>query len=842
MSAPEVRLPGPLRTLAVRIASRLGTPDLIDDLDEIFQRRVAEDGRRRATLWYAGQVMRGLPPAALSIWQPVARALLLPLFVAGDAGRALRRLARAPSLAISFVCIVGFGMAAVGFMAQVRTNVLQPDLGVSAQTRRILWTDPTGREHMTLPASGSEPWIRQPPGGIGGIVPVGGASLPFKTPQGTFRTLVQTLPARGLTTVGVRPLLGRDLLQPGDVVLSYPFWQDHWGGVPDVIGSVVQLREGAPAALVVGVAPRNFYGLTCCVRPQAWMMPSAIGAGGPAAPVSLFATGVHDAPAAAAGLLRAWTRAGLSVRSVRLASPGDIWIGHEGHSMRATLLVLLALSALAFIGTILNGVNLLLADAIDRVRELRIRRAVGAGWERLAAQVALEVGWLAIGSAAAAALASWALMRLAPWALPIMPSFPAEASLGSTSVGAIVASAAAVTLLTAVPAGVAVALLSRGRLVDRSVPAGRPSRWLLALQVALATALASVALLLSATMRAADGDFVGFRSGRTAVLVVSPSGGATHTSADALLAEVALDPGVSGAALTPSLPVYGVPRDTVVFADGRRAPLWVEQSTRDFFNVVGLRLVAGRAPTSADEGALSEDVARRRFGSPSRALGETLEVGGEAVRVVGVAEAATWGSPWGTHGPRPSLYRGWAPKTVAGGILLVRPAPGTSVVRASTVAPSLTAAGLAVAPYGTMQGLLVRSRVLTVFESRLAVLFTAICLLVALAGIHTHFLRWVRRNERELGIRLALGARSARVGSRVLVSASAPIAAGAGLGVALAWVAVHVLSASVGMADAGMGAAAITAAILTGALGFLATALPAVKAARQDPLTLLRTE
>jgi ABC-type antimicrobial peptide transport system permease subunit len=154
----------------------------------------------------------------------------------------------------------------------------------------------------------------------------------------------------------------------------------------------------------------------------------------------------------------------------------------------------------------------------------------------------------------------------------------------------------------------------------------------------------------------------------------------------------------------------------------------------------------------------------------------------------------------------------------------------------------LNASGVAVSEFETLGGLLVRRNVMSVFLMRLAILFAGICLLVALAGIYSHFLQWVRRRDRELGIRLALGAGRARVGGTVVSAAAAPVLVGLTAGIALARLGFVFLRPVTEGAIDGQWAVIAIAASGVGLAALLMVCVPAVLASRRNPLVLLRSE
>jgi ABC-type antimicrobial peptide transport system permease subunit len=147
---------------------------------------------------------------------------------------------------------------------------------------------------------------------------------------------------------------------------------------------------------------------------------------------------------------------------------------------------------------------------------------------------------------------------------------------------------------------------------------------------------------------------------------------------------------------------------------------------------------------------------------------------------------------------------------------------------------------VALDPFETLDGLLVRSRVLEVFLTRLAIGFGLLALIVAIGAIHAHFVRWVRTREREMAIRMALGAPFPAVGREVIASALASVFPGIVGGGFVGWGAARLLSQLLGpLPEISVPLLAVVGAMLLSAT-LLALTGPLVRARRAQPLELLR--
>lgn len=171
----------------------------------------------------------------------------------------------------------------------------------------------------------------------------------------------------------------------------------------------------------------------------------------------------------------------------------------------------------------------------------------------------------------------------------------------------------------------------------------------------------------------------------------------------------------SHAALTARLPVFGARWDSVTAPTGETRTFALETVTPAFFDVVGTTLLAGSPAPGSAEAVVSRDLARE-LGWGDGAVGRTLMVGDTLpLRISGIVEEAKWGS----GDVRPTVYRGWGEEPVEGAVLLARGADAS----VSSLLPRLRPLGIALAPFETLDGMLVRSRVIEVFLARLALAF-----------------------------------------------------------------------------------------------------------------------
>lgn len=810
------------RRLVAWVEARLGLDDLAATLDELTDERQRAEGARAAARWRRREIRRAVVRAALAPRRSPSGRNLLEV-IGREFRFALRRVGRRLAHALSFAAIVGTGIGIAVFMAETRADVLAPDDGVASDAARVTWVTDDGVASPVIPLAASESWLDEADGPFRALAAIWPSAEVFETPTGLLRVTGESVLPGHFEALGARTRVGRDLAGPDEVVLSHQFWAERFDGDASVVGRSVRL--GARDVLVVGISEPGFHGPICCVPPSYWAVRPETD---DASPAQVFVVDPTDDEAAAAWLARATDALGPPGRAtLRHASAAPL--GGDRGFVGRILAVLLGLAATVWVTTLLSGANLIVSDTLARADEYRLRTALGARSTETWIRIGCETGVLAALSAVAALAFAAAFAAVAPWLLPIIGgSTTIRVAVGSRSLLLAAGAGAISAAFAALPAVVVALRVAASSRVQRGPGGSRFAAVGLGVQVALASSLVIVTGLFVGSLRAFDGDFVGFRHGETAVHFLSPA------SPDASAPVPVLLEAVGGtAALTARLPVYGAAWDSVSTGAGERIAAAVESVTPGFFEVVGTRLTSGEAARTPQEAVVSRDLARR-LGWGEGAVGRTLVLADTLpLRVTGVVEAATWG----TGEERPTVYRGF-PETVSSAVLLARGASAAP----SSLLPALRPLSLALRPFETLDGLHVRSRVVQVFLARLALVFGGVALLVAIGAVHSHFLRWVRARERDMAIRRALGAPMPRLGRSIVGRALVHVLPGAVFGVALGALAARALVGLVGPLPAlGAGLLTATAGVLAGAT-LLALAGPIHRAGRIEPMAVLRQE
>jgi putative ABC transport system permease protein len=696
--------------------------------------------------------------------------------------------------------------------------------------------------------------------------------------------------------LGVKAQVGR-VFAPEDrrpgiaevAVISDGWWQRHYGGDPHVIGKTLRLDDDLYT--IIGVAPPGFRhpGRSIETDVEIWCPAGWIGPPFPTTPnrrayflrgaIARLEPGVT--PAVAQARLEAL---GLELRR---QYPGD-YPASDGWaprvlplqddlvgSARPALMVLLAAVGFVLLIACANVANLMLAKASTRRREIAVRQALGAGRGRLVRQLLTESVLLALcGGAVGLALSSWGiemLVRLSPANLPRLPEVGVDVP--------VLLFALTASILTGLVFGIAPALQAAGAGLSETLKesargsggaSGRRLGSLLVIyEFALALVLLIGAALLVRTLWRLQRVDPGFQPrGLTMASLWLPQPNVTETGRyfknaaqvalyRRLLERVRAIPGVTqvaGATRTPfsrgatSSPFQIEGRDP---DHGGTGGTELSSTSTDYFATMGIALLRGRLFTEEDQEeaqpvAIVSDSLARRFFPGEDALGRRVRLpsrtgAGPWMTIVGVAHDVKTQALDADE--RPVLYR---PLLQASSLAL------TLVVRGSQPPAALGAAiegevraldrELPIYAVRTMGDAMAATVAQRRFAMQLLGLFAAAALLLSAIGIYGVIAYNVAQRTREIGIRMALGARPTDV-RRLLLTHGARLAA---LGVAIGLAGALLLTRAMRALLYGVSPRdPMTFAAIAGLLGvvaLLASYLPARRASRIDPLEALRME
>ena len=695
---------------------------------------------------------------------------------------------------------------------------------------------------------------------------------------------------------GVQPVLGRPFLPEEDipggprvVVLGHDIWRTRFDSDPNILGASVRL--GGEPYTVVGVMPAGF-SFAENPRSDDFFVP--------------FQLDPDPGDARMDHFIRARIRPGVSLDQVRsdllavsrqfkadhpelvrenesgigarLWTYGDIFVG----GLERTLWVLFGAVGFVLLIACANVANLLLARSTSRRREMAIRAAIGAGRGRIAAQLLVESLLLtSIAAAAGLLLGVWGvdgLLALAPDWLPRMEEIGLDGRVLAFTIG--------MATVTGTVFGLAAAWhayrtdlnssLRDGGMRQASSRAGfRVRSAFVAAQAGLAVVLLTGAGLLIGSFYRLQSVNLGFDP--EGVMAVAFGRTPPEYQAEGriwefqrqLLERIQRTPGVASAAATSALPLRGqlnFPMTVVGRPDATKENVQWRLIGPGYFQTMRTPIVRGREFTEHDDAQatpvaiINETFARKYFGEENP-IGQRIDigtVGGQELipdfddpeRVIVGIVADTRAMTLEAE-PQEIMYTPRAQEPALGAILAEYVGMGGLVIRtqgATSVAPAVRAAirdldpRLPAPEFLSMDQVIGESIAVERFNTVLLGIFAGIALVLTAIGIYGVVAYTVRQRTSEIGIRVALGADRHRVLGMVLRQGMTPVVIGLGGGLAAAVALTRMMTSllfGVSPTDP-VTIAAVMGVIAT--VAFVATWMPARRAAGVDPVVALKAE
>lgn len=661
-------------------------------------------------------------------------------------------------------------------------------------------------------------------------------------------------------------------------VVSERFWRRLSGGDPSFVGRRLPLPGGSRALVVVGVAPDDLdypNGTDVWVPIDGYFRPEA-GSDGLDIRSRRFAN-FHFVGRLRSGVTIDETRAELDVLSRRLAAefPDDLrampvevepLLDATLGPLRPLTLMLFAGAALVFLAAGGNVAALLVMRAAARTREIAVRMALGAGRLRIARHVIAES--LLVGAAGAVcglAVAQACVLLGKSVASGEVPRLANAAVDGTVLTFCVLATLAWVMTLGTMPLWrrrSAEALELTQHLATRATRSGTTLRVMIIAQVIAAVIVATAAGLLLRSFARLHAVDRGFDASRLAVLEVLlpeaqyPTAGEREAFFSRLLPTIAALPGVASATtvhLGPGTAETGLSAPMVFQGQApdqaRNNPFatW-EPILPTYFETLGIRISEGRAFTESDDSdaapvaIVSESVARR-YWPGQNPVGKRLQLTAQFpwTTVVGVAADTRYREltrDWLTVYFPAKQFFFFSP-----GAVVVR-TTGDASARLNDIRRALQTAepGMAVHATSTMEQLVANEVARPRTAVVVAMIFTAMAIVVAAIGVYVVFAYDLMQRRRELALRSALGASPRQIFRVVLRTSLALGATGAAAGLATASLLMRFLQTilfevtpldATSFAAAGVGLLAVVVA---------AAALPARRAARVNPVALLQID
>jgi putative ABC transport system permease protein len=705
-----------------------------------------------------------------------------------------------------------------------------------------------------------------------------------ETPERLRASLVTT---NYFKVLGVRAHMGRTLREEDDVsgasataVLSYAFWQRHFGGDRSVFGRSLTL--GNKAYTIVGVASESFRGLRIGSQPDVWVRLEedreegargnrGIGITGRLRDNATIDQAEAEVAAIADRLAHAYPQTNMGTLG-QANSPRPIVVVPEERidpikkqSVRAITTLLFIVVGLVLLIACSNVANLLLARASSRRREIAIRLALGASRWRLIKQLLMESILLALIGGVVALIVTF-------WTSGFIPAFfPANEANGLDARvdWRVLTFTIGVSLLTGVLFGLAPAVRSSkpalvASLKDENTGAAlRLSRFGLRGLLATAQIALSLLLLISAglfirSLRNAVTFNPGFDSNNLLVATLATSQEIKRPQLSAFYQEVTenlgAEPGVRSVSFSGVVPLSGggERRNTIIEGYQPRLNEDIELNTNvvgmNYFDTLGIPIVKGRDFNSGDRDGspgvviVNEEFAQRYF-SNDTALGKRLRVDsqGPMLEIVGVVRTAKYRNL--RESPLPFIYIPLAQAMRGDMTLLVRAAGDPASLR-SNVRSVVQRVNHNIPIYG-VKTITEQIDVALAADRMMAVLlavFAATALLLASVGIYGVVSYAVTQRTHEIGIRMALGARPASVLKLVMRDGMKMAIVGVAVGLAGAFAVTRLIDSLLfGVTPTDLPTfVLVTLGLLL--VAFLACYLPARRATKVDPLVALRYE
>ena len=708
--------------------------------------------------------------------------------------------------------------------------------------------------------------------------------------HGAQRLMVQDVTANFFTMLGVRPVVGR-LFQRGDddgelahpyIVLSYALWQSHFGGEASVIGDTIRINNRL--VTVIGVTPAGFEGTDALLAVDAF---TPINQTWPS-----YGASLQDRAGASFNVIGR-LRPGLSLGAARAAvaaKTAALETAHPAANRGITMHLVpetharpnVAISAnvpviaAAFMSLVLlvlvvasaNVASLLLARATARLREQAIRSALGASRWRLSRHAIIECLLLALaGGAGALVLAVIAVRALST--VRIAADIPLHWRIAIDT--RVLAYTLAIVVGTALLAAIAPVLATRRTdLTDllkagaRGMSAGhqRIRGVLVVSQLSVCVTIVVCAALFARSAANASRIDPGFRTDHI-LMATAQLGTQGYDSVRGAQFErdierrVAALPGVRSASLARYTPFgynndieYVLPEAPTASVPDNGIGAFNNIVTPSYFATMRIPIEEGRGFEDRDDSAapkvaiVTRAMARRIWPGQS-AIGKRFRVrkDGPSLQIVGVAGDIQYFSLGET--PKPFLFRPYAQWYRSSFTLVVHttvdPASAAGAVRSAVASldPTLPVFDVRSFDEHIRSG---RALLGTRLGAAFSEVFGGLALLLAAVGLYGLLSYAVVQRTREIGIRVALGARTSTVLRLVVRQGLMMSAMGAALGLALTFFVTRLLAALL------FGVAPRDPFILGGvvlillAVGVVASVVPALRAARVDPLSALRAE
>lgn len=799
----------------------------------------------------------------------------------GDVRFALRTLRRSPGFTLTAVVSMALGVGANTVVFSTVNSLLLRPLPVD-KPEQLYFVNSSRDITQSYPAYRD---IRDRAQTISGAVLSRISLVAIGDERAAEQQLGYLVSGNYFDVLGIKPAIGRFFHAEDErggvnaapyAVLTYEVWQTRFQGDPQVAGKTVRIN--AKPFTVLGVTPKGFLGTDAFIVPSVWipiaMEPQIEGFNW------LEQRGTHNAFV----VVRAKDGASESVVQGELnriandlareypQTDGDTKFvlgkpGLFGHELRGPVEAfgagVLFLSSLVLLAACVNLAALLGARAADRVREIALRVSIGAGRGRIVRQLLTESVVLTAIAGALGAVLAWPLLHfLSTWQPPIMIPVHLEVQPDWR----VLMFGLGVSVLTGIVAGVAPAVQAWKLNANDALKGTsfKNRRWSFRdASLFVQTAVCCVLIVCSAVAARGLSQVFNARPGMNpdGVSLVSFStllGGYEDREGErfqrrALDAVVAL-PGVTSAAFAKSVPLGTDHSNTAVFPENAATPRRLGDGWQasyynvspGYFRAVGTRLLGGREFVWTDSpkrpvAIVNETFAERMFGTTNAVGRHFRYFGGDPVEVIAIVEDGKYFTF--SEGPRPVVFRSITSRPDPEATLIVRSTrPEGQMAGEMARAVRLLDPAMPLYAVGSMR----EGMAMAYLPAEIAMVALGtlglLAVMLAVTGIYGMASYSVSRRVREIGVRMAIGARPMQVLQTVLGRLAIVVVAGCVAGLALGLASGQILSAVVYQASP---RDPVTLGLVCGVMAAVALASswgPLRRAIKLDPVRVLREE
>ena len=803
-----------------------------------------------------------------------------------DVRYAVRRLTSSPFFTVMAMLIVGVGIAAnTAVFSAVNAVLLRPvPFADAGRVVHVYQDSDEGQpESSSFPAYRA---IASRTDVFSGSAAVFDFAVTAETDLGVRQSLVEFATASYFPVLGLRPLNGRwfsveedSAGAPATAIVSYHAWRTRFGSDPAVIGRSVRL--GGSPVTIVGIGPQAYNGIVNGVAVDFWLPIAALGP-----VVGSFAASTLERPQDHWFSIRARLRDGVSIAQARSAMSGlsnELGARFAGLDQTRGIAVMPADSVrihpsvdgdlvpaavllMSVVGLVLalvcsNLAILLLLRGAAQHRDVSIRMALGAGRGRIVRQFLTESLLLALAGGVVGAIgAQWLIAVVSTMDVPVTNGL-----LDAAIDFRVLAFATMLSLITGVAFGLAPALRAIGTDVAVVIGGIGTARrrvalkyGMVAFQVALSLVLLVGTGLVVRSMMQMERVDIGFsRDGLTVVTTNAAQAGYQPLDGRRVYqdieARIAALPGVQSVVRASTLPLARRGTSTLVI-DGYVSPTGTNTTevpgtfvSENYFDGLGIPILHGRAFRAQDDrdapavAVISEAMARRYWGT-SNVVGRRYRHDGAAdssVEIVGVARDVNVSSL--TEDPRPHFYRSLNQLGSPNVSFIVR-SNGDQQQMVGTLSRVVHEVdrALPILQVATMDDYLAQQLVIPRLGASILAGFSLSALVLAALGLYAVVAVAVGERAREVGIRMALGARGPHVVWMTMRGVMITVGVGLAIGMVLALAAAQGMSSVLYRVSPNDPATLATVTVILAVVAAVAALIPARRATRVDPLVVLR--